>query len=1302
MKLKHLFLALFLSVLTFQLNAQLIISQYVETNIGTTPKGLELWNTSGSEIDFSTKNLDIQQGTNGGTPASVFTLNTGTLAAGEVIVIGTSDMSPDHEKTFAFNGNDALVIKLDGTTVDVFGTPGSDPGSEWKGNGVSTKNQSIQLKSGITTGDTDGWTDPSERFETVSTTPSEDIAGDGLVGFGTAPGASPSVKDEPTNQPTALTVDAVSSDNITLTWTDALEGTQAPDKYLIKASTIGYGDISAPVDATAQTDATLIKNVAHGTQTVTFNSLEGDKTYYFKIWSYTNSGIHIDYKTDGTIQETAGKTLAAPDIIESQNFETDFDNWTTKSIDEEGSATWEIDTEHGVDNSNCAKINGYQEGANEDWLISPALNFNNYTGEKLSFKTAINHNKTGDNFNVYYSTAYDGTSDPVVGNWTEITDITLGTSWTYVESGEVDLSAISGENVYIAFRYVCTDAEAETWEVDDILITGYANIEPAADTATPFAWVINATEKNQQITKDDKFTLKFNTKLLNSSNETTNALKTAIATALSVAQGDLTVETDDDITFSCIFNGSATPDLEKGKTVTLAINAVENLQGTKNSAPIEFVIADTDDVPPTLAEIKPFEWTVNDTPEDNQMAQNDAFKVSFSEKITEDSYDILIQSIANGLDINKTALNSVPTDEMIFTFTYTAATPIDLTGGKTIKLAKTTITDFHENTNNQDLEFVIFDGFTPTVSNAVQTVTNAAGQKVNVQSDKTTGKVYIILDSEAQNTVNELNQAVDANKGAWATVTGADTDIEISTTNLMPGTYYAYAVKDVDMSVKGTNAITITDGIAPNITTAQQTATNAAGQKVNLQSNETGLVGIILDGESQANFVEMQAAVDANKGAWATVITPDTDVAVSTYNLIAGTYYAYAVDAAGNISTKGTNAITINEPLTTIYEIQYTTEPSGDSPLKDQVITTKGIVTAVVSGKGYFIQEAAEAWKGIYVYDNTNTPTIGDEILLKAKVVEYYNLTELKETVKDGGVENYQVLSSGNTLPEPIIIDTDDMNEEYEGVLVKIENAICTRDDYENNHGMWGISSSDVLATNTLFTDDNMYAYETPLKGNKYTVTGIGDYSFDEYKILPRSEDDIVVTQELPNNPPIIGDIILDPETPQVNTPTTVIAQITDAEGTIKSTKLFFGLTKDDISSELTFQKVGFSDNYSGTIPGAAEGLKIYFKIEATDNKDEIATKIDSFTVGTVSVPKYLNQQISIYPNPANDIVKIKTENNMINNVIISDMFGRKIKTYNRDFINEMQINVKQYAAGIYFLHINTEQNTVIYKLIIK
>ena len=189
--------------------SDIIISQYIETSSGTTPKGLEIFNISGSDIDFSVTNLQIYQGSNGAACAALggTLINSGILAADEVWVIGTTDLtayavtngtdlSGNTTFAFGFNGDDALQLYLGGVLQDEFGTCGSDPGSRWTGSGatIETANDNIQIKDAICDGDTDGWTDPSVRFDHVA-------IGTDMTGFGNAPAscaaASPTILASP-------------------------------------------------------------------------------------------------------------------------------------------------------------------------------------------------------------------------------------------------------------------------------------------------------------------------------------------------------------------------------------------------------------------------------------------------------------------------------------------------------------------------------------------------------------------------------------------------------------------------------------------------------------------------------------------------------------------------------------------------------------------------------------------------------------------------------------------------------------------------------------------------------------------------------------------------------------------------------------------------------------------------------------------------------------------------------------------------------------------------------------------------
>lgn len=125
------------------------------------------------------------------------------------------------------------------------------------------------------------------------------------------------LKEEPTDHVTGFTaaLGIPPHSSITVSWTDASSGT-VPDGYLIKASDVSYGSIANPVDGVPEPNSTLIRNVAQGVQTYTFNGLNGGTTYYFKIFPYTNSGSNINYKTDGSVPQDDETTSASPTLTQ--------------------------------------------------------------------------------------------------------------------------------------------------------------------------------------------------------------------------------------------------------------------------------------------------------------------------------------------------------------------------------------------------------------------------------------------------------------------------------------------------------------------------------------------------------------------------------------------------------------------------------------------------------------------------------------------------------------------------------------------------------------------------------------------------------------------------------------------------------------------------------------------------------------------------------------------------------------------------------------------------------------------------
>ncbi|MBR5631103.1 MAG: chitobiase/beta-hexosaminidase C-terminal domain-containing protein [Bacteroidales bacterium] len=194
------------------------------------------------------------------------------------------------------------------------------------------------------------------------------------------------------------------------------------------------------------------------------------------IWAYaTKEGYNDSPVASATYTIQSGVVT-----IFNQDWEGEMNGWTFVSVD--GEMEWTVATHQG---NHYAYANGYSSGAahaNEDWCISPAFNLNAYSNPVLTFSTAKNY--TGPDIEVFFSNNYNGTN-PSAATWQPLTCALSTGSWTWVESGDIDLSSFSGTECYIGFKYTSTDEEAAGWEVDDIMLVGQTS--EAVVTVTPLA-----------------------------------------------------------------------------------------------------------------------------------------------------------------------------------------------------------------------------------------------------------------------------------------------------------------------------------------------------------------------------------------------------------------------------------------------------------------------------------------------------------------------------------------------------------------------------------------------------------------------------------------------------------------------------------------------------------------------------------------------------------------------------------------------------------------------------------------------
>ncbi|WP_342528325.1 endonuclease [Chryseomicrobium sp. FSL W7-1435] len=147
----------------------LLISEYIEGSSNN--KAIEIFNGTGQSVNLSGYQVAYHQ--NGSTSVSGSLNLSGTLAAGDVLVVynpssasGIISKGDVASTVIQHNGDDTILLKKNGTTIDSFGQIGVDPGTAWSANGVSTVDKTLVRKSTVTSGDTNATNafDPSAQW----------------------------------------------------------------------------------------------------------------------------------------------------------------------------------------------------------------------------------------------------------------------------------------------------------------------------------------------------------------------------------------------------------------------------------------------------------------------------------------------------------------------------------------------------------------------------------------------------------------------------------------------------------------------------------------------------------------------------------------------------------------------------------------------------------------------------------------------------------------------------------------------------------------------------------------------------------------------------------------------------------------------------------------------------------------------------------------------------------------------------------------------------------------------------------
>ncbi|HRE95571.1 MAG TPA: T9SS type A sorting domain-containing protein [Flavobacteriales bacterium] len=300
----------------------------------------------------------------------------------------------------------------------------------------------------------------------------------------------------------------------------------------------------------------------------------------------------------------------------------------------------------------------------------------------------------------------------------------------------------------------------------------------------------------------------------------------------------------------------------------------------------------------------------------------------------------------------------------------------------------------------------------------------------------------------------------------------------------------------------GSNAVQLNNPTTSHRRFSSQPVPVTAGQNFTVKYWAKGQGDIRVGLFDSSNVVttsgyHYSAYISVNTNTWTEYsqnITADT-----TWNTAQFIFSIRNTNATGGHLKIDSAVVFIPAPTgpTSIYDIQYTTDAAGESPLIGQQVQTGGIVSAVYAS-GYFIQDGVGPWRGLHVFDSNNFPAIGDSVRITGYVSEYFSMTQISS------VSSFLVFSSSNPVYAPSVISTAAVNTEaYEGVLVRVNNATCV--NANAGFGMWTVNDG----SQECKIHNLIYAY-TPTQNTIYQITGPVYYAFAEFRIEPRDVADVV------------------------------------------------------------------------------------------------------------------------------------------------------------------------------------------------
>ena len=346
------------------------------------------------------------------------------------------------------------------------------------------------------------------------------------------------------------------------------------------------------------------------------------------------------------------------------------------------------------------------------------------------------------------------------------------------------------------------------------------------------------------------------------------------------------------------------------------------------------------------------------------------------------------------------------------------------------------------------------------------------------------------------------------------------------------------------------------------ITATPPIISNIKRNKIQVNTNQSVMVSaniIDLDGTVKSASLNYQIGnagrvfLAMTKSVADTTLYTATIPAVSTDSAMVN-FYISATDNDSLIGYSPSDTVSSNyfyqvlDGTLKIRDVQYSPYGGGYSGYNGYYVTLTGVVTADSSdlpGFGsstplrIYMQDGKGPWTGILIGTKGSKGTDvlkferGDNVTVTGVIIENYGVTSIDS------LTTIVINSQNNPLPDPVDLTTGTIDknsngkvdaEQYESVLIDYKNVNVTDDNADGDSGPISTNHGEIYVTDgsgdtrvelqdgnhhyenlwdaTLANDPNNI--QVKLGSTFSELRGILYYSFSNYKLAPRKDDDFV------------------------------------------------------------------------------------------------------------------------------------------------------------------------------------------------